>query len=170
LSSNAKIILKWTTHVTQLNYDRQQVLKCELDTVQTQFHAIQRSTLFKLQFTGNCTDAAAVALRPPNTTSKIVGSLDANFQIRYTSLLSSNAYTRRHQRVIGCGLPVTMVMNTLQNTARKNKERKKSISGFFAKKNPSINESIQSKVRSLEKLPAIVLSEGSMMQPKGAEK
>jgi hypothetical protein len=50
--------------------------------VQTQFHAIEAGTCFKLQFTGNCTDAAAVALRQPNTTSKIVGSLDANFQIR----------------------------------------------------------------------------------------
>jgi hypothetical protein len=28
----------------------------------------------------------------------------------------------------------TMVTNTLQNTAREKKERKKSISGFFAKK------------------------------------
>jgi len=65
----------------------------------------------------------------------------------------------------------TMVTNTLQNTARENKERKKSISGgFLHKKKHSINESIQSKVRSLEKIPAIVLSEGRMMKPKGAEK
>ncbi len=44
LCSNLKIILKWTTHIPQLNYDRQEVLKYELDTVQTQFHAIEAST------------------------------------------------------------------------------------------------------------------------------
>jgi len=60
-----------------------------------------------------------------------------------------------------------VVTNTLQNTPRE----KKSTSRFFAKKEkPSINESIQSKVRSLEKLPAIVLSQGGMMKPKGEEK
>jgi len=54
---------------------------------------------------------------------------------------------------------------------QKKKERKKSISRLFAKKKtPSINESIQSKVRSLEKLPAIVLSQGRMMKGKGEEK
>jgi hypothetical protein len=63
-----------------------------------------------------------------------------------------------------------MVTKTLQNSAKEKKERKKSISGLFAKKTPSINESIQSKIRSLEKLPAIVFSEGRMMKPKGAEK
>jgi len=40
LCSNPKIILKWTTHVTQLNHDRQEVPKYDIDTVQTQFHAI----------------------------------------------------------------------------------------------------------------------------------
>jgi hypothetical protein len=64
----------------------------------------------------------------------------------------------------------TMVTNTLQNTAREKKERKKSISGFFAKKKkPSTNDSIQSKVRCLEKLPAIVLSQGRIMKPKREE-
>jgi hypothetical protein len=50
------------------------------------------------------------------------------------------------------------------------KKREKSQSlGFLQKNKPSINESIQSKVRSLEKLPAIVLSQGTMMKPKGEE-
>ncbi len=60
----------------------------------------------------------------------------------------------------------TVVTNTLQNTPR---EKSKSP-GFFQKKKPSRNESIQSKVRSLEKLPAIVLSQARMMKPKGEEK
>jgi hypothetical protein len=66
----------------------------------------------------------------------------------------------------------TMVRNTLQNTARENKERKNSISGLLQEKktlHKCINESIQSKVRSLEKIPAIMLSQGMMMKPKGEE-
>jgi len=58
----------------------------------------------------------------------------------------------------------TVVTNTLQNT-----KRKKSTSRLFAKKKPSTNESIQSKLRSLGKLPAIVLSQGRMIKPKGQE-
>jgi hypothetical protein len=61
----------------------------------------------------------------------------------------------------------TVVTNTLQNTPRE----KTQPLGFLQKiKKPSINESIQSKVRSLEKLPAIVLCQGRMMKPKGEEK
>jgi hypothetical protein len=59
-----------------------------------------------------------------------------------------------------------MVTNTLQNTPREKKREKSQSLGFWRKKKPSINESIQSKVRSLEKLPAIVLSQGRMMNPK----
>jgi hypothetical protein len=59
-----------------------------------------------------------------------------------------------------------MVTNTLQNTPR---EKSQSL-GFLPKKKPSINESIKSKVRSLEKLRAIMLSQGRMMKPKGQEK
>jgi hypothetical protein len=51
----------------------------------------------------------------------------------------------------------------------KHPKRKKSTSRLFAKKKPSINESIQSKFRSLGKLPAIVLSQGRMIKPKGEE-
>jgi hypothetical protein len=60
----------------------------------------------------------------------------------------------------------TMVTNILQNTPR---EKSQSLA-FLRKKKPSINESMQSKVRSLEKLTAIVLSQGRMMKPKGEEK
>jgi hypothetical protein len=67
--------------------------------------------------------------------------------------------------VIGCGFPILW-----SQIPCKTPKRKKSTSGLFAKKKPSINESIQSKVRSLEKLPAIVLSQGRMMKPKGEEK
>jgi hypothetical protein len=58
-----------------------------------------------------------------------------------------------------------MVTNTLQNTPRE----KSQYLGPLQKKKPSINESIQSKVRSLEKIPAIMLSQGRMMKPKGEE-
>jgi len=47
----------------------------------------------------------------------------------------------------------------------KHPNKKKSTSGLFAEK----KKPIQSKVRSLEKLPAIVLSQGRMMKPKGEE-
>jgi len=60
----------------------------------------------------------------------------------------------------------TMLTNTLQSTPR---ETSQSL-GFLQKTKPSINESIQCKVRSLEKLPAIVLSQGRMIKPKGEEK
>jgi hypothetical protein len=63
-------------------------------------------------------------------------------------------------------IALTMVTNTLQNTPR---EKSQSL-GPLQKQKPSINESIQSKVRSLEKLPAIMLSQGRMMKPKGQEK
>ncbi len=74
--------------------------------------------------------------------------------------------------MIGCGLPVLWSRTPCKTPQEeKKKERKKSISTLFAKKTPpSINESIQSKVRSLEKLPAIVLSQGRMMKGKGEEK
>jgi hypothetical protein len=65
----------------------------------------------------------------------------------------------------------TMVTNTLQDTPReKKREKKVNLWDFCEKEKRSINESIQSKVRSLEKLPAILLSQGRMMKPKGEEK
>jgi len=63
-----------------------------------------------------------------------------------------------------------MVTNTLQNTAREKKERKKSISGLFAKKKnpPQMNLSnLKSDV--WKKLPKIVLSQGRIMKPKREE-
>jgi len=96
---------------------------------------------------------------------------EVHFQIHYMSLLSSNAYTRRLQHVIGCGLPVPWSGTPCKTPQEKTKREKSQSLGFLQKKKkPSINESIQSKVRSLEKLPAIVLSEGRMMKPTGAEK
>ncbi len=130
--SQHHIKIDYPCYLTKLH--RQEVLKYELDTVQTQFHAIEAGTWFKLQFTGNCTDAAGVALRQPNTTSKIVGSLDANSQLCYMTLLSSNAYTRRHQWVIGCGLPILWSRRPCKTPQKKKKREKSQSLGFLQKK------------------------------------
>jgi hypothetical protein len=72
--------------------------------------------------------------------------------------------------VIGYRLPVSWSRTPCKTLQEKTKRGKSQSLGFLRKKKPSINESIRSKVRSLEKLPAIVFSEGRMMKPKGAEK
>jgi hypothetical protein len=67
-------------------------------------------------------------------------------------------------------LPVPWSGTPCKTPQEKTKREKSQSLAFLQKTKPSINESIQSKVRSLEKLPAIVLSEGRMMNPTGAEK